>query len=66
MFRQLDGRITYWNRGAQELYGWRTEEAIGKGSHELLRTVFRAPIEDINAEIAAGRRLGRRARTHED
>ena len=51
MFRQLDGRITYWNRGAQELYGWRTEEAIGKGSHELLRTVFRAPIEDINAEL---------------
>ena len=51
IFRQLDGRITYWNRGAQELYGWRVDEAIGKRSHDLLRTVFPAPIEDIDAEL---------------
>jgi PAS domain-containing protein len=38
--------ITYWNRGAQELYGWTAEEAIGKCAHEL-QSVFRAPIDAI-------------------
>ena len=49
--RDMDDVITYWNRGAQELYGWTPEEAIGKRSHELLHTVFPAPIEDIHAEL---------------
>jgi PAS domain S-box-containing protein len=43
--------ITYWNRGAHELYGWTAEEAIGKRSHDLLRTVFPAPLDDISAEL---------------
>jgi PAS domain S-box-containing protein len=51
IFRQLDGQITYWNRGAQELYGWRAEEAIGKRSHDLLHTVFPVAIEKIDAEL---------------
>src|SRR3984893_6113094 len=32
--------ITYWNRGAQELYGWTAEEAIGKRAQELLQSVL--------------------------
>lgn len=32
----LDGRITYWNRGAQRIYGWNSEEARGRQSIELL------------------------------
>ena len=28
--RDMDDVITYWNRGAQELYGWVPEQAIGK------------------------------------
>jgi PAS domain S-box-containing protein len=43
--------VTYWNRGAQELYGWTAEEAIGKHAHELLRSVFPAPLEEIRAEL---------------
>jgi PAS domain-containing protein len=35
--------ITYWNLGAQELYGWAAEQAIGKHADELLQTVFPAP-----------------------
>jgi PAS domain S-box-containing protein len=49
--RDMSDIITYWNRGAQELYGWTAEEAVGKSSHDLLRTGFPAPFEDISAEL---------------
>lgn len=45
--RSMDFNITYWNRGAQELYGWSPAEAIGKSSHELLKTEFPAPLDQI-------------------
>jgi PAS domain S-box-containing protein len=54
--RDMAGAVTYWNRGAQELYGWTAEEAIGKISHELLKTVYPAPIEEIRAELLASER----------
>jgi len=50
-FRDLDGRITYWNRGAEELYGWTAAEAIGKISHDLLHTIFPAALQDIDREL---------------
>jgi two-component system CheB/CheR fusion protein len=34
--RELSGTIVYWNRGAELLYGFGKEEAIGRASHELL------------------------------
>jgi PAS domain S-box-containing protein len=43
--------ITYWNRGAQELYGWTADDAIGKNSQQLLQTVFPAPVDEIRAEL---------------
>ena len=49
--RDMDDVITFWNRGAQELYGWTPLQAIGKRSHDLLETVFPAPVADINAEV---------------
>lgn len=54
--RDMNHVITYWNRGAQEMYGWTAEQAIGKRSRELLQTVFPAPAEVIDDEI---RRTGR-------
>jgi PAS domain S-box-containing protein len=49
--RDMSNSITYWNRGAEELYGWTPGEAMGRRSQDLLRTVFPVAIEDINAEL---------------
>src|SRR5262249_36946632 len=32
--------ITFWNRGAQQMYGWSQAEAKGQKVHELLQTQF--------------------------
>jgi PAS domain S-box-containing protein len=45
--RNFEGKILYWSRGAEQLYGWRKEEARGKSSHELLQTQFPQPLNEI-------------------
>ena len=35
-----EGTITYWNRGAERLYGWTKQEAEGQNANALLRTRF--------------------------
>jgi PAS domain S-box-containing protein len=65
--RDMGDIITYWNRGAQELYGWTAEEAIGKRSHDLLQTVFPAPLDDIAADLLrTGRWEGELEKTKAD
>jgi PAS domain S-box-containing protein len=65
--RDMSDVITYWNRGAQELYGWTAEEAIGKRAHELLQSVFPAPIDEIHAELLrSGRWDGELKKTRAD
>ncbi|MCM3903356.1 MAG: PAS domain S-box protein [Pyrinomonadaceae bacterium] len=50
--RDTHNLITYWNRGAAELYGWTPGEVIGKvTTHQLLQTVFPAPVDEIEAEV---------------
>jgi PAS domain S-box-containing protein len=49
--RDMNSSITYWNRGAQELYGWTPGQAIGNRSHDLLQTAFPMALEDISAEL---------------
>jgi PAS domain S-box-containing protein len=36
-----DGIITFWSEGAEKLYGWSKEEAVGQHIHELLETEYR-------------------------
>ena len=40
---RFDGPIEFWNAGAERLYGFARDEAIGRSSHSLLQTKF--PVE---------------------
>ncbi len=47
----VDHTIIFWNRGAEEFYGWARGEAIGRVSHELLRTQFPEPLKQIDSAL---------------
>ena len=49
--RDMNDAITYWNSGAEALYGWSRDEAVGQVSHQLTQTIFPAPLEAINEEL---------------
>jgi PAS domain S-box-containing protein len=49
--RDMDNRVVFWNGGAERLYGWSAEEAIGKVTHDLLPTKFPAALADIDVQI---------------
>ena len=49
---EIGAGITYWNRGAEVLYGYTAEEALGRSSHELLRTRSPIPMQEIEVQIA--------------
>ncbi|MBE9190923.1 CHASE3 domain-containing protein [Gloeocapsopsis crepidinum LEGE 06123] len=34
--QDLENRISFWNKGAERLYGWLTQEALGRNVYELL------------------------------
>ncbi len=49
--RDLDGTIRFWNRGAEEIYGYRKDQAIGHTSHQVLQTIFPAPLGEIERTL---------------
>jgi len=51
--RRLDSRIIYWNRGAEELYGYAQDEAVGAFSHDLLATEFPGGWSSFEAALLA-------------
>lgn len=51
MVRNVDGTIRYWSEGAKKLYGWEAQDALGRTSHQLLKTVFPIPLEVIEEVV---------------
>src|SRR4028119_895914 len=51
IIRDMDDRITYWNQGAEKLYGWTKAEVVGQYIHTFLETVFPTPLETVLDEF---------------
>ena len=49
--RDTAGTVTYWNRGAEQLYRWTADEAVGQNATELLKTKFPAEASEPEAEL---------------
>ncbi len=49
--RKLDGTITFWSKGAEKLYGWTKNEAIGQDINSLLKMESSQPIEEIVKKV---------------
>jgi PAS domain S-box-containing protein len=65
--RDMNDVITYWNCGAEELYGWSRDEAVGKVTHQLLKRGFLVPLKAITEELLrSGRWDGELVHTKRD
>ena len=51
LVRDPINRVISWNRGAEELYGWSEQEALGRVTHTLLKTRVPGGITSIDAKI---------------
>lgn len=47
LVRDAEGLISYWNQGAERLYGWTAAEVLGHTTFSYLRTEFPVPLTDI-------------------
>jgi PAS domain S-box-containing protein len=47
----MEGRIQFWNRGAERLYGWHQQDVLGRKSNEVLGTHFPVPEDQVIAEL---------------
>jgi len=65
VIRDANNVIQYWNEGAERLYGWTREEAVGKACRQLLKTVL--PGKDVAHQLAqTGAWSGEIMRTRRD
>jgi PAS domain S-box-containing protein len=48
---RLDGPIEFWNAGAERLYGFAQNEAVGRSSHALLQTTFPIDFNDLRSQL---------------
>src|ERR1700674_3370578 len=67
LVRDAADRVTYWNQSASELYGYSRGEAVGRVSHELLRTEFPEPLGRITEQLQQDNRwTGELVHRHKD
>jgi diguanylate cyclase (GGDEF)-like protein/PAS domain S-box-containing protein len=52
----LEGKVIYWNRAAEEIYGWSAEEALGRILSDLtVPEELLDRVEEIRSELRVGR-----------
>jgi PAS domain S-box-containing protein len=54
IIRDQHNKIASWNRGAEQLYGWSAQEALGKVTHDLLQTRFPESRQVLDQLLATG------------
>jgi PAS domain S-box-containing protein len=63
----LNGSVKFWNRGAERLYGWTRQEALGQNCQKLLQTQYPIPLPEILATVrVAGEWRGELVQTNKD
>jgi PAS domain S-box-containing protein len=64
---RLDGPIEFWNAGAERLYGFMQNEAVGRSSHALLQTKFPIDFAELRSQLRHGQSwLGELRHTRKD
>jgi PAS domain S-box-containing protein len=59
MVRDLEGQIIYWNHRSERLYGWTSDEAVGKRVRDLLYRTDATQFEDaMRSVLASGEWMG--------
>jgi two-component system, cell cycle sensor histidine kinase and response regulator CckA len=51
LVRDMDHRIVFWNHGAERLYGWTAQEAIGRNAIELLLQAHDPDVSQAQREL---------------
>ena len=49
--RDMESRVVFWPRGAENLYGFTPKEALGSLSHDLFHTQFPEPLEVVEKKL---------------
>jgi PAS domain S-box-containing protein len=47
--KTASGTISYWNEGAERLYGWSMKEVLGRTPFDVLRTQYPIPLREIES-----------------
>jgi PAS domain S-box-containing protein len=53
IIHDLDGKIIFWNKGAENSYGWKKEDVLGKVTHDVLKTKFCEPFLKIITSVSS-------------
>lgn len=51
LVRDAVSRVIFWNKGAEDLYGWSSQEALGRITHSLLQTRFPSSRAEVDARL---------------
>lgn len=55
--KSLDGTITSWNKGAEQLYGWPAQEIIGQSVYRVVPDDHHEELRNILERLARGERI---------